>query len=46
LPLFKLVSWLRFGRPIEDFTLGSEYANSGIQKFCNDLLEARSAKGH
>ena len=27
-----------------DFTLGSEYANSGIRKFCNDLIEARSAK--
>jgi len=44
LPLFELVSWLWFRRPIEDFTLGSEYANSGIRKFCNDLLEARSAK--
>jgi hypothetical protein len=44
LPLFELVSWLWFRRPIEDFTLGSEYANSGIRKFCNDLLEARSEK--
>jgi hypothetical protein len=44
MPVFRLVSRLRFGRPIKDFTMGSEYANSGIQKFCNDLLEARSAK--
>jgi hypothetical protein len=44
MPVFRLVSRLRFGRPIKDFTMGSDYANSGIQKFCNDLLEARSAK--
>lgn len=39
MPLFKLVSKLCFGRPIEDFMLESEYANKGIQKFCDDLLE-------
>lgn len=44
MPLFKLVSHLRFARPIKDFTIGSEYADSGIQNFCNDLLEARSAE--
>jgi hypothetical protein len=44
MPLFRLASRLRFGRPVEDFTVGSEYAKSGIQKFCNDLLEARSAE--
>ena len=43
MPLFKLVSHLRFYRPIKNFTLGTEYAGSGIQKFCNDLLEAKSA---
>jgi len=44
MPLFRLASRLRFGRPVKDFMVGTEYANSGIQKFCNDLLEARSAK--
>lgn len=44
MPLFRLVSLLRFGRPIENFTLGSKYADSGIQKFCNDLVEERPAK--
>jgi len=43
MPLFRLVSRLKFGRPIEDFMLGSEYANSGIRKFCGDLLETRPA---
>jgi hypothetical protein len=37
MPLFRLVSLLRFGRPIEEFTLGSEYAGSRIEKFCTDL---------
>lgn len=44
MPLFRLVSLLRFGRPIEDFMLGSRYADSGIQRFCNDLLEEVPAK--
>lgn len=39
MPLFKLHSRLKFGRPIEDFKLGSEYADRGIQKFCDNLLE-------
>jgi hypothetical protein len=42
MPLFKLVSKLCFGKPIEDFMLGSEYANKGIQKFCDDLLAEHS----
>ncbi len=44
MPLFRLLSLLRFGRSIEDFTLGSEYAATGIQRFCNDLLEEIAAK--
>ena len=39
MPLFRLLSKLKFGRPIEDFKLGSEYANRGIQSFCDNLLE-------
>ena len=42
MPLFRLVSLLRFGRPVEHFMLGSEYANRGIQDFCNDLLEEKT----
>ncbi len=38
MPLFRLHSRLTFGRSIEDFKLGSEYASRGIQKFCDDLL--------
>ena len=38
IPLFRLLSLLRFGKPIEHFMLGKEYANRGIQEFCNDLL--------
>jgi hypothetical protein len=39
MPLFKLESRLKFGRPIGDFKLGSEYASRGIQNFCDKLLE-------
>lgn len=38
LPLFRLLSRLTFGRPIEDFKLGTEYANRGVQDFCDKLL--------
>jgi hypothetical protein len=38
MPLFRLLSLVCFARPIEHFTLGSDYANAGIQAFCNDLL--------
>jgi hypothetical protein len=38
LPLFRLLSRLKFGRPIEDFKLGTEYANRGVQDFCDNLL--------
>jgi hypothetical protein len=38
LPLFRLLSRLKFGRPIEDFKLGTEYANRGLQDFCENLL--------
>ena len=38
LPLFRLLSRLIFGRPIEDFKLGTEYANRGVQDFCDKLL--------
>jgi hypothetical protein len=44
MPLFRLASRRRFGRPIEDFTVGSEYGVNGIRKFCTDLLEAGSVK--
>ncbi len=44
MPLFRLVSLLRFGRPIEDFTLGSDYAASGIENFCNDLTQDLPAR--
>ena len=35
---------LRFGKSIEHFMLGSEYANRGIQDFCNDLLAEEAEK--
>ena len=38
MPLFRIVSRRKFGRPIEDFMLGSEYANDGIARFCDDVL--------
>jgi hypothetical protein len=38
LPLFRLLSRLKFGRPIEDFKPGSEFANRGLQDFCDNLL--------
>jgi len=44
MPLFRLVSRRKFGRPIEDFMLGSEYASAGIERFCNELLAAESAE--
>jgi hypothetical protein len=44
MPLFRIVSRRKFGRPIEDFMLGSEYATTGIERFCNELLAARSAE--
>jgi len=43
MPVFRLLSLIRFGKSIDHFTLGSEYANRGIQHFCNDLLEDRAA---
>jgi hypothetical protein len=42
MPVFRLLSLLRFGKPIENFMLGSKYANTGIQDFCNNLLEEES----
>jgi hypothetical protein len=38
LPLFRLASLLVFRRPVTSFTLGSEYAQKGIRKFCDDLI--------
>lgn len=38
MPLFRVVSRRKFGRPIEAFMLGSQYANDGIAKFCDELL--------
>jgi hypothetical protein len=38
MPLFRLLSLFRFGKPIKHFMLGSDYANRGIQDFCNNLL--------
>jgi hypothetical protein len=38
LPLFRLLSRLKFGRPIEDFKPGTEFANRGLQDFCDNLL--------
>ncbi|MEA3221765.1 MAG: hypothetical protein U9P49_01185 [Thermodesulfobacteriota bacterium] len=37
MPLFQLVSYLRFYKSVENFKLGTEYANKGIMNFCNDL---------
>lgn len=39
MPLFRIVSWRRFDRPIEEFMLGSEYANGETKRFCDELLE-------
>ena len=39
MPVFKLLSLLGFGKPIEHFMMGSNYANTGIQDFCSNLLE-------
>lgn len=39
MPLFKFVSYLFFNKPIQSFKVGSDYAKSGIRKFCDDLLE-------
>ena len=38
MPLFRIVSTRKFGRPIEDFMLGSAYADAGIARFCDELL--------
>lgn len=41
MPLFRLVSLLRFGKPVEHFMLGSEYANKGINDFCDKVSEEK-----
>lgn len=38
MPLFRLVSRYWFGKPIEQFMIGSEHANTEITKFCTELL--------
>lgn len=38
LPIFELASRLRFNRPINNFKLGSEYADNGIRNFCDELV--------
>jgi len=38
MPIFRLTSWLRLGKPVDHFTMGTEYAARGIQNFCDDLL--------
>jgi hypothetical protein len=43
MPLFRIASRHKFDRPIEDFMLGSEYANRGIKRFCDELLAEGSA---
>jgi len=37
MPLFRLISRLRFSKPIESFTLKSEYARKGIMDFCDHI---------
>ncbi len=37
MPLFRFLSWLRFSKPIESFTLNSEYAQQGIMNFCDHI---------
>ncbi|MDY6932725.1 MAG: hypothetical protein SVZ03_00715 [Spirochaetota bacterium] len=39
MPIFRIVSRMRFSQPIENFMLGSEYANEGIKTFCDDLMK-------
>ncbi len=43
MPLFRLVSLLRFGTSVDHFTLGSDYAKRGIENFCNDLLSENAS---
>jgi hypothetical protein len=43
MPFFRLLSLLRFGKPVDHFTLGTEYANRGIENFCNDLLTEKGS---
>jgi len=44
MPMFRLVSLLRFGRHVEHFILGSKYADTRIQNFCEDLLKNKGGK--
>ncbi len=37
MPLFRLASRIRFRKPIKEFMMGSEYANTGIAGFCANL---------
>lgn len=37
MPLFRFLSWLQFSKPIESFTLKSEYAHKGIMDFCDHI---------
>jgi len=37
MPLFRFISWLKFSKPIESFTLKSEYAHNGIMDFCDHI---------
>ena len=37
MPLFRLASRSLLGQPIENFTLGSDYAAKDILSFCDDL---------
>ena len=39
MPIFRLISRLRFFQPIDNFVLGSEYAEKGIKDFCDDLMK-------
>ena len=39
MPMFKLASLMRYGRNINHFKLGSEYAEIRVQNFCDDLLK-------
>ncbi len=36
-PVFKLVSWLLFFKPVEKFMLGSEHATKLINRFCDNI---------
>jgi len=39
MPVFGVISRLRYFKPMEYFTLGSDYANDSIKNFCDDLLK-------